>query len=91
MSFWLGFRRFWQQEEIPRWIGLSLVVLLTAGMGAASWSALTRAERESQAGHMTAAAGAAHLLGRSLAAMPVDDTIRQRCLLRDFARDFGCT
>ena len=89
-GFWSSFRRFWLQEEVPRWIGLSLVVLYTAGLTGVAWTTLAQAEHNNHARLEGVTASALRLLGRAIEAAPADDLVAQQCLLRGFARDFGC-
>ena len=49
-------RGFWQQEEVPRWMGLTLVVIYVIGLGAVAWTA----QYESQTDHQFALEQRAH-------------------------------
>ncbi len=90
-GFWSRFKYFWLQEEVPRWIGLSLVALYTVGLAGVAWTALSGAQEEHQARLEQASAGALHVLADSLAALPADGTVAQQCLLRSFAGEFSCS
>ena len=89
-GFWSSFKRFWLQEEVPRWIGLSLVVLYTAGLTGVAWTTLAQADHDNQVRLDGVAASALRLLGSAIEATPADDLVAQQCLLRGFARDFSC-
>lgn len=89
-GLWGRVRGFWQDEEIPRWMGMSLVLLYVMGVTAAAWVAVS----EVQDKHRTAAeqqlTGAVTLLGDRLSTADPEDLAAYQRVLRQFSRDFSC-
>ncbi|MCH8298673.1 MAG: hypothetical protein IH873_11450, partial [Chloroflexi bacterium] len=85
-----GFRSFWSQEEIPRWIGFSLVLVYTCGLTAAAWTAVKEARQGPLVAELLSKRRAVLVLGALLQEMPTDGTYAERRWLREFSRDFDC-
>ena len=87
---WAVFRRFWLQEEVPRWIGLSLVAAFLCGLGMVTY--FSHAQSRSLAERTATAHGdhAMTLLARVLATVPPQDSARQQALLREFSHRLDC-
>ncbi|MFQ5489722.1 MAG: ATP-binding protein [Phycisphaerae bacterium] len=83
-------RSFWSKEEIPRWIGLTLVGLYTLGLTVASWTAVREARQAPLVTEMLTKRRAVRLLGALLQKLPDDGTYTERRWLREFSRDFDC-
>ena len=92
---WLRFRRFWQDEEVPRWMGLSLVVLYLVGLTTAAVTAVSVVREQSRTSVVQGVAGAATELAEHLTTLGAldNDQDRSACrhALRRFARDFRCS
>ena len=43
---WNNFKAFWNAEEVPRWFGLSLVIVYLTGLGAVAHCGITGARRQ---------------------------------------------
>ena len=87
---WATFKRFWLQEEIPRWIGMSLVAAYLCGLGAITYVAHRQTE---ELAVQTALAHGDHgmsLLTEVLSSVDETDAGRQQGLLRKFARRLAC-
>ena len=61
-QLWSQFKRFWSAEEIPRWIGLPLVVLFVAGPMAVAFLSILESDKERLADQRRVAEQAASLL-----------------------------
>lgn len=86
---WSAFRAFLTAEEVPRWFGLSLVLIYLCGLGSAAFSAVNavRAEADRQLGRADryAVAALAERLAGVTAGGTVPDTARAQTELYDFA------
>lgn len=89
-NVWSRFKQFWLAEEVPRWIGLSLVVLYTTGLTAAAGTAISQAQAQRRQTLQERTTRAAALLGELLAGADAKDLRAQQLLLHQFALDFGC-
>ena len=89
-NVWSRFKQFWLAEEVPRWIGLSLVVLYTTGLTAAACTAISQAQAQRRQTLQERTTRAAELLGELLAGTDAEDVRAQQLLLHQFALDFGC-
>ena len=87
---WSGFKRFWLAEEVPRWLGLSLVLLYTTGLTAVAWTAISQARVAGRQAVEERTAHSVRLLGDQLAGTDTDDLRAQQLFLHQFARGFGC-
>lgn len=63
---WRAFRRFWTAEEVPRWFGLSLVIVYLAGLGYVAHFGVQRARQEGRALARSVASQAARVLASSI-------------------------
>ncbi len=45
---WETFKSFWMAEEVPRWFGLSLVVVYLLGLGAVAYTGINAVRREAE-------------------------------------------
>ncbi len=87
---WSRFREFWTAEEVPRWIGLSLIGILLFGLGAASYRGVSDTRERFANRARRSNTQAVELLALTLARTdPADATAVQRGL-RDFARWHRC-
>ncbi|HUU85757.1 MAG TPA: ATP-binding protein [Phycisphaerae bacterium] len=90
-TVWSRFKQFWLAEEVPRWMGFSLVFLFTAGLAAAGWAAFLQARDN---GRRTLEATTAHslrLFGQVVAGSKDDDLHTLQVALREFAANFHCS
>jgi two-component system phosphate regulon sensor histidine kinase PhoR len=82
--------RFWAAEEIPRWFGMSLVVVYLVGLGMVGFLGIQEASHQSVRLYHESAASAVRILSRALSAPLYFDTapsargVCQRTL-REFA------
>ena len=87
---WLRFKNFWTAEEVPRWIGLSLIAVLLFGLGAVSFLSVREAQDrltvETHRQHLTSM----DLLVTTLASIDPADTIAQQRVLRSYAYGHLC-
>ncbi len=83
-------KSFWTAEEVPRWIGMSLVAILLFGMvGVSHWSA--ESARNARVGTARDdGAAAVELLAWSLSRSEAGDTRGQQAALRAFALRHNC-
>ena len=86
------FKDFMTDEEIPRWLGLSLVLVYLVGLGTVANMGITQARRSAAAeyhqhGRYAASVLAARLSSDSVVLLPRDE--RYRHALQDFASNFG--
>ncbi|MCP4249595.1 MAG: hypothetical protein GY778_21350 [bacterium] len=89
-EFWSSFKRFWQAEEVPRWIGMSLVLIFAFGLGMVGWTAVTRTNEKGRAALQSRTSAAIGLLGQVLAEMDPENVPAQQVALRRFSLEFEC-
>jgi len=90
---WLG--RFLTAEEVPRWFGLSLVLIYLVGLGSVAQFGVTQARRENAGHYQRSSQYAVKVLSEHLASIPGEGTsdpslfgAYQRAL-REFASNIG--
>ena len=89
--FWTGFKRFWRDEEVPRWMGFSLVLLYLVGLGAAAWTAVSDTRERCREVLRERLGASVTLLGETLASVDSPDDATRHRILRRFARDHDCS
>jgi len=77
-------------EEVPRWIGLSLVLIYVGGLAAVGYAALEESFGASRDALRRAAEHSATLLARVLDEVDADDVGGQQRALRAFAEPLAC-
>ena len=88
---WRTFRRFWTAEEVPRWFGLSLVLIYLVGLGTVTQYGIHQARRESREQLKRASRFAVVALGEHLSHLSWPDEAKPLSLghvqrsLRDLA------
>jgi signal transduction histidine kinase len=87
---WSRFKGFWAAEEIPRWIGLSLVGILLFGLGALAYlnvqETQARLTYEARRQHLSSM----DLLVTTLAGIRPSDTAAHQRVLRSYAYGHAC-
>jgi two-component system phosphate regulon sensor histidine kinase PhoR len=87
---WSRLRRFWLEEEVPRWIGLSLVLVYVAGLGAVGYATFRDScDAARKALHHTTEHSAG-LLAAVLSTIDPADAGAQQRALRAFASSTAC-
>lgn len=91
-SVWRRFKRVWSAEEIPPWVGLSVVAVIVSAVGVSSHLAA----KGVLAGHETAqrdrsARAAFDLLVMTLSNVEPGDTAATQQALRAFSGAYGCS
>ncbi|MFH0982692.1 MAG: ATP-binding protein [Planctomycetota bacterium] len=87
---WATFRRFWLEEEVPRWIGLSLVAVYVCGLVGVAYVAQRQATELAQRSALAHGDHAMSLLAQLLAKVAATDMDRQQAMLREFAGRLEC-
>ena len=88
---WRTFKRFWNAEEVPRWFGLSLVLVYMFGLGGGVHFGISQARRDAKIQLKSSSAYAVRQLARRLSSIegaePEDPTLiaAYRRALREFA------
>ncbi|MGB2985272.1 MAG: ATP-binding protein [Phycisphaerae bacterium] len=89
-SRWKWFRRFLTAEEVPRWFGLSLVLIYLVGLGSVAHYGIVQARREGAVYFQRSGCYAVSLLAKQLSALPGGDVSDPKLVgayqraLRDF-------
>lgn len=87
---WKRFKSFWTAEEIPRWIGLSLVGILVFGLGAVGLFSVRETQQRLSAGLQRGHEASLDMLVVALAHIDQADTTVQQRVLRSFAYRHPC-
>jgi len=89
-TLWTRLKRFWWQEEIPRWLGMSLVGVCTLSLCLVAASAVVETRREMVAQSEQSMRLAIELVAELLAETDAGDVAAQRRALRSFATFYRC-
>ncbi|MCP4590809.1 MAG: GHKL domain-containing protein [bacterium] len=89
-SSWTSFKRFWLEEEIPRWIGIALVTVYLCGLGAVTLVAHGQTERLALERAVAHGDHTLALLAKLLAGASGEDVSRQEALLRSYGHRVDC-
>lgn len=90
-DFWRAFRRFWSAEEVPRWFGLSLVLVYLIGLGSVAYFGISEARTAGEGERAAAVQYSLELLAREIAEQRLASSApvflaRTTELLTDFSR-----
>ncbi len=87
---WTTFKRFWLEEEVPRWIGTLLVTAYLCGLVAVAYLAHRQTVELAERGMVAHSDHAMSLLAKALSGVDETDVKRQQVLLRMFSRRLAC-
>ncbi len=87
---WSKFRRFWLEEEIPRWLGICLICAYVFGLATVAYTAFTATQREVAAQADAALTSAVDLLAGQVTEADRDDPGRLLRGLRAFSAHYPC-
>ncbi len=87
---WTRIRQFWWGEEIPRWLGVSLVGVYTLSLCLVATLAVLETRREMAGLSMQSMRLAVELVAGQLAETDATDTAAQQRALRSFASFYRC-
>ena len=87
---WQRFKNFWTAEEVPRWIGLSLVAIMLFGLGAMGFLGVRDAQERLFTGLQGRQDASLALLVATLASVDQTDTAAQQRILRSYAVGHLC-
>lgn len=88
--YWTNFKRFWLKEEVPRWIGMSLVAAYLCGLGSITYVAHRQTEALAVKTALAHGDHAMSLLAGLSAGVDEADAAQQEALLRRFSRRLDC-
>lgn len=89
-KFWTRLRQFWWQEEIPRWLGVSLVGVYTLSLCMVATLAVMETRREMADQSVQSMRLAIELVAGQLEETDATDAAAQQRVLRSFAAFYRC-
>ena len=89
-TLWTRLRQFWWQEEIPRWLGVSLVGVYTLSLCLVATMAVMDTRREMAGQSAQSMRLAIELVAGQLAETDAGDAAAQQRALRSFAAFYRC-
>lgn len=84
------FKRFWLEEEVPRWIGIPLVTAYLCGLAGVTYVAHRQTVELAEQRMVAHSDHAMSLLAKVLSGIDETDVKRQQVLLRMFSRRLDC-
>ncbi|MCK4659270.1 MAG: PAS domain S-box protein [Phycisphaerae bacterium] len=87
---WTAFKRFWLEEEIPRWIGSLLVAAYLCGLGAITYLAYRQTTQLAEQKALSHGDHAIFLLAELIERVEAEDVPEQEFLLHEFSRRLDC-
>ena len=81
--------RFWQAEEVPRWFGISVIVIYLAGLGGVAQVGINYANESRIESYRRSSEYATSLLADRLGSIDLSDSGTLQRILRDFSSHTG--